>query len=168
MADFTLPEELFDSMVSGFKQETSETISITIDYSAKNKIEKNNTRPVLNPVEKKRIANIAEQFFGESVKTFFFTDYSKFTKKIEEINADTVKQSVKAIQAEEEQEVKKKKKKRSINFFKLASTFRKIMALVTFVRKVVNNIKNFIQDAHNIIDKNFKGQGFTLKRRVDG
>ena len=166
---FTLPEELFNSMINGFNSnDKTDKKLLHIDANKKSKVDDKGVKTNLLSNQNKRIANIANEFFSlTEVKKSFEKNFVKFIDNVQE---QEVTEAVKVIkkeaeeEAEEEQEKKKKKKKRSARA--TMRKYRMIMRFYTFAMKVYDNFKKFQRRAHEIIDRFSGGDNVTLKEAM--
>lgn len=160
---FTLPEELFNSMINGFNDENkTEELNIEIDQNEKNKADGSN-KTILNVTQKRRIANIANVLFDDNAKKFFETDFENHLKKIEDIELEQTKEAVNIIKEEAEEEVKEKKNKKKTSFKKRMRQFRMVSHLLKFITDIYNNFKKFGKESNSIIQRHFYDKGFSIR-----
>lgn len=160
---FTLPEELFNSMINGFKDENkTDELNIEVDQNKKNKTD-GSSRTILNVTQKRRIANIANVLFDDNARKFFETDFENHLKKIEDIELEQTKEAVNVIKEEAEKEVKEKKNKKKTSFKKRMRQFRMVSHLLKFITDIYNNFKKFGKESSSIIQRHFYDKGFTIR-----
>lgn len=156
---FTLPDELFNSMINGFDKESEEKV-LYIDPNEKSKIDEKNKNTVLPLKQKKRIGNIASIFFSiDAVKNIFKKDFVKYVDKIEE---QEVTQSITQIIDEVKDDIKEKKKKKKTSLRSSIRKYRMMIRFYAFAKKVFDNFKKFQKHAHEILDKHSKTDDVTL------
>lgn len=156
---FTLPDELFNSMINGFNKESEEK-QLYIDSNEKSKIDEKNKNTVLILKQKKRIGNIASTFFNiDDVKNIFKKDFVKYVDKIEE---QEVTQAITQIIDEVKDDIKEKKEKKKTSLRSSIRKYRMMIRLYAFAKKVFDNFKKFQKHAHEILDKHSRTDDVTL------
>ena len=156
---FTLPDELFNSMINGFNKESEEK-QLYIDSNEKSKIDEKNKNTVLILKQKKRIGNIASTFFNiDDVKNIFKKDFVKYVDKIEE---QEVTQAITQIIDDVKDDIKEKKEKKKTSLRSSIRKYRMMIRLYAFAKKVFDNFKKFQKHAHEILDKHSRTDDVTL------
>lgn len=156
---FTLPDELFNSMINGFNKESEEKV-LYIDPNEKSKIDEKNKNTILALKQKKRIGNIASIFFSiDAVKDIFKKDFVKYVDKIEE---QEVTRGIRQIIDNVKDDIKEKKKKKKTSLRSSIRKYRMMIRLYAFAKKVFDNFKKFQKHAHEILDKHSKTDDVTL------
>lgn len=156
---FTLPDELFNSMINGFNKESEEK-QLYIDSNEKSKIDEKNKNTILILKQKKRIGNIASTFFSiDDVKNIFKKDFVKYVDKIEE---QEVTQAVTQIIDDVKDDIKEKKKKKKTSLRSSIRKYRMMIRLYAFAKKVFDNFKKFQKHAHEILNKHNRTDDVTL------
>lgn len=156
---FTLPDELFNSMINGFNKESEEK-QLYIDPNEKSKIDEKNKNTVLTLKQKKRIGNIASTFFNiDDVKNIFKKDFVKYVDKIEE---QEVTQAITQIIDDVKDYIKEKKEKKKTSLRSSIRKYRMMIRFYAFAKKVFDNFKKFQKHAHEILDKHSRTDDVTL------
>ena len=156
---FTLPDELFNSMINGFNKESEEKV-LYIDSNEKSKIDEKNKNTILVLKQKKRIGNIASIFFSiDAVQDIFKKDFVKYVDKIEE---QEVTRGIRQIIDNVKDNIKEKKKKKKTSLRSSIRKYRMMIRLYAFAKKVFDNFKKFQKHAHEILDKHSKTDDVTL------
>lgn len=160
---FTLPEELFDSMINGFDKEPEDELIITLDQNEKNKVDKSESETRLSGAQKRRIFNISSSIFADTnLKKFFQDDYGKHLKNIEKIESEETKQVLEAIKEEKKEEVKKEKEKKKFSFKRILRRFRMVSHILKFITDLYYNFKNFGNSVGFIFEEHFSGKGYSV------
>lgn len=160
---FTLPEELFDSMINGFDKEPEDELIITVDQNEKNKVDKSEGETRLSGAQKRRIFNISSSIFADTnLKKFFQDDYEKHLKNIEKIESEETKQVLEVIKEEKKEEVKKEKEKKKFSFKRILRRFRMVSHILKFITDLYYNFKNFGNSVGFIFEEHFSGKGYSV------
>lgn len=161
---FTLPEELFNSMINSFNEAEEKSNDVLLSTKEdKNKI-KDNSITKLTAKQKNRLKQVGNIFFSiDKVQTLFEKDFAKHIEKIEEYEiAENVKQIVEF--ESEKIEAKKENKKRSWR-----SSVRKLRMMIrfySFFQSVYENFKKFQEHAQEIIARNNGENDVTLREAL--
>ena len=162
-ATFTLPEELFDSMIHYFGHTNEPKDELLSGKEDKNKIV-NDSSTRLNISQRKRVAAVGAIFFTvDKIKDIFEKDLTKFFDAIEEQETVPV---IESIREELEEEVEIKKEKKNFNFRSSLRKYRMMLRFYTFFKKVFDNFKKFQEDAQEIIRRNTHGNDVTLREAL--
>lgn len=160
---FTLPEELFNSMINGFDKKPEDEIIITVDQNEKNKVDKSESETRLSGAQKRRVFNIGASIFADTnLKKFFQDDYEKHLKNIEKIESEETKQVLDTIKEEKKEEVKKEKEKKKFSFKRVLRRFRMVSHILKFITDLYYNFKNFGNSVGFIFEEHFSGKGYSV------
>ena len=161
---FTLPEELFNSMINSFNEAEEKSNDVLLSTKEdKNKI-KDDSVTKLTTKQKNRLKQVGNIFFSiDKVQTLFEKDFAKHIEKIKEYEiTENVKQIVEF--ESEKIEVKKENKKRSWR-----SSVRKLRMMIrfySFFQSVYENFKKFQEHAQEIIARNNGENDVTLREAL--
>lgn len=160
---FTLPDELFDSIINGFDKKPEDEVIITVDQNEKNKVDKSEGETKLSGAQKRRVFNIGASIFADTnLKKFFQDDYEKHLKNIEKIESEETKQVLDTIKEEKKEEVKKEKEKKKFSFKRVLRRFRMVSHILKFITDLYYNFKNFGNSVGYIFEDHFSGKGYSV------
>lgn len=160
---FTLPEELFNSMINSFNSnDKTEQANIGVDQNKKNKTDGSN-KTALDVTQKRRLGNVANVWFGDDLVKFFQSDFKKQIKQIEDVELEETKQKLEIIKKEEVKKVEKKKAKKKMSLKRMMKMFRIMTHIIKLIMDLKENFEKFKGDTHSIFQRYFAGEDYTVK-----